>query len=81
MLCSPLPVLCYVEICKSNKVNVEGQLVCAIGHQLPISQSEGLGSAQGQSLLDSWWQRSTSKHCLTVAIPPVLHISVLDYGQ
>jgi hypothetical protein len=53
-------------------VNVEGQTVCVIGHSLPISQLEGPGSTQVQSLLDSWWQRCTSKYCLTVAIPPLL---------
>jgi hypothetical protein len=54
MLCNPLPVLCKTEICRSDKVNVEGQTVCVIGHSLPISQSEGPGSTQVQSLLDSW---------------------------
>jgi len=80
-LCNPLPVLCQMEICRSDKANVEGQTVCAIGHMLPFSQSEGPGSAQVQSLLYSWWQRCTSKYCLTVAIPPVFHISVLQDGQ
>jgi len=70
-----------MEICKNDKVNVEGQPVCAIGHTLPISQSEGPGSAHVQSLLDSWWQRCTSTYCLTVAIPLVLHLSVLEDGQ
>jgi len=62
MLCNPLPVLWQMEICSSGKVNVQGQTVCAIGHSLPISQSEDPGSAQVQSLLDPWWQRCTSKY-------------------